>query len=344
MITSSMNFEIKIIEKKQQWEKFVDDFAPHTFLQTWQWKLSQEIMGSKTFALGIFKREVLVGVAFVYKIKARRGSYLFCPHGPLIEKDFEAAFEEFFGYLKKLAKKEKVDFIRICPLEIETEEKNIFFKKMGFIGSPMHSHPELSWMLNLEPEEKILLSNMKKRTRYSITKAVKDGVEVVISDSIENIDEFYDVYTETAKRQIFVPFSKDYIKKEFEIFSKENKILLFFAKCKGEIIATAMVIYSNGSGYYHHGASTRKHSSIPASEFLQWNAILEAKKRGMKLYNFWGISDDDNPNHPWTGITRFKKGFGGFDERYVHSQDYPVTLKYWLNYCIETLRRIKRKY
>lgn len=339
-----MPINIKTIESRDVWEKFVNEYEPHTFLQNWEWKLSQEIMGNKTFNLGIYNGDKLIGVAFVYKISARRGSFLFCPHGPLVNDDKENAYKEFFAFIKKMAKEEKVDFIRISPLEIKTEKICNLFKQSGFRDAPLHMHPELAWILNIEPSEEKLLKEMKKRTRYSINKAEKDGVELISSTELKDLDAFYDVYMETANRQDFVPFSKEYIRKEFDIFGKENKILIFFAKYQGEIIATAMIIYSNGSGFYHHGASTRKHSNITASEFLQWQAIREAKKRGMKLYNFWGVAPDDAPNHPWIGLSRFKKGFGGFEEAYVHAQDFSVTMKYWLNYIVETVRRIKRKY
>lgn len=343
-IKNMSEVRIKQIESEQQWSSFVDEFAPHTFLQSWQWKLSQDVMGNKTFALGIFNDEEIIGGAFVYEINAKRGSFLFCPHGPLIKENWQENFKILFEYLKVLAKKEKVDFIRISPLEIATVEKNEFFKELGFKDAPIHMHPELGWLLDVSLTEEQLLANMKKRTRYSINKAKKDGVEIVSFSDASCIEEFYPVYLETAKRQVFVPFSKEYVKKEFEIFSKTNKINVFFAKYKGEVLTTAMIIYTNGSGFYHHGASIRKYPNITSAEFLQWHAILEAKKRGLALYNFWGISPEDHKNHPWAGVTQFKKGFGGFSEEYVHAQDYPVTLKYWLSYLIETARRIRRNY
>jgi len=336
--------EIKRIETKEKWDEFIEEISAHTFLQSWEWRLAQEMMGNKIFNLGIFDGDKIIGVAFVYVIRAKRGSFLFCPHGPLISKNWENSFSDLLKYLRELAKKEKVDFIRISPLDKKSDDKIALFRRLGFRKAPIHMHPELSWLLDLQLSEEELLKNMKKRTRYSINKAQKDGVEIISSTDSKDIEDFYKIYIETAKRQIFVPFSKDYVKKEFEIFNKQGKIMLFFAKYKGEIITTAMIIYSNGSGFYHHGASIRSRSSITSSEYLQWGAILEAKKRGLKLYNFWGISPEENKNHPWTGVTQFKKGFGGFPEEYVPTQDYPLTLKYWLNYMIETVRRIKRKY
>jgi lipid II:glycine glycyltransferase (peptidoglycan interpeptide bridge formation enzyme) len=105
-----------------------------------------------------------------------------------------------------------------------------------------------------------------------------------------------------------------------------------------------MIVYTNNSAFYHHGASIRKYSNITASELLQWIAIKEAKQNGLSYYNFWGIVREKEKNHPWAGLSKFKKGFGGFEEEYLHAQDYVLRVKYWLNYLIEITRKIKRGY
>jgi lipid II:glycine glycyltransferase (peptidoglycan interpeptide bridge formation enzyme) len=83
---------------------------------------------------------------------------------------------------------------------------------------------------------------------------------------------------------------------------------------------------------------------------LQWEAIKEAKSRGCKTYNFWGIAPEiKNPEdikvslHPWAGLSLFKMGFGGERKEYVKTQDLDVSPKYWLNYIIEVLRKHKRR-
>jgi len=70
---------------------------------------------------------------------------------------------------------------------------------------------------------------------------------------------------------------------------------------------------------------------VPAAYLLQWEAIREVKSRGCKLYNFWGISDERR-NHPWAGLTLFKKGFGGFSKEYLLAQDLPLRPFYWLSF------------
>ena len=76
---------------------------------------------------------------------------------------------------------------------------------------------------------------------------------------------------------------------------------------------------------------------------LQWEAIVEAKKRGSEIYDFWGYADPvKDPNHPYAGPTLFKMGFGGYVDKYVKTQDFVISPKYWINYIIEVSRKIKR--
>ena len=77
---------------------------------------------------------------------------------------------------------------------------------------------------------------------------------------------------------------------------------------------------------------------------MQWEAIKEAKQRGCEEYNFWGIAPNDNKNHPWAGLSLFKKGFGGYRRDYVKTQDLPLSKVYTLiTRPFEKLRKIKRR-
>lgn len=340
-----MKIKINEIKDKSIWDNFLDSHSPNTFLQTWEWGEAQASLHNKIFRLGIFSDDQLVGLAFVYKIVARRGSFLFCPHGPILNCEIEKVFNDFIVYIKNIASKEKVDFIRMSPLIPNSEKNKQIFFENNFREAPVHMmHPELAWILDISLSEEELFKAMKKRHRNSVSRAKREGVEIIQTQEVEDIDKFYGIYKRTADRQNFVPFSKEYVKKEFKIFLQNNKASLFFAYYNNEIIATAIIIFSHDSGFYHHGASIRKYSNIPASEFLQWSAILECKKRGLSKYNFWGIAPENAKNHPWFGLTKFKKGFGGYSEEYLHVKDLPLSKKYWLNYIIETVRKIKKGY
>jgi lipid II:glycine glycyltransferase (peptidoglycan interpeptide bridge formation enzyme) len=321
-------------------------------LQSWHWGEFHKSLGDKIFRLGIFDNEEIVGAALAIKVLARRGAFLFLPYGPAISRKSKVESRKsgaeilkiLTDYLKDLAKEEKCCFIRISPLLIKNEENIKIFKDLKFRESPIHLKPETTWLLDIEPSEEEILKGMRKTTRNLIRRGYRENIQIVKSENSEDLDKFYKIYQETAERQNFVPFSKEYLKKEFSAFAKEKYISLFFAKHKGELLSASLFIFYGNQGFYHHSASLRDNSKIPTSYLLLWEAIKEAKKRNCKIFNFWGIAPPDKSKHPWQGLTLFKKGFGGYQKNLIRAQDLAINNRYWINWAIETFRRIKRGY
>lgn len=353
-------YKINTVSYKKEWEDFLTQCDEKTFLQSWNWGEFQKSLGYKIWRFGVYENQALISVALVILHRARRASFLLVPHGPVVMKhgtwNMEQVMEILLEKLKDLANQEKVaqlsgptppsgvDFIRINPIWQRTLENEKLFKDLGFRLRALHTHPESSWKLNIEKPEAQILDSMRKTTRYLILKAQKDtDLEIFQSNNIADIEIFNQMHLEVVKTQKFVPFSLEYFKKEFSAFLPDNQIAIFFAKYKGQIIAASYGIFWSGRAFYHHAALLPEYKKIPASYLLQWHAIKEAKKQGCSVYDFWGYSDPVKyPKHPYSGPTLFKMGFGGYKEEYVKAQDFVISKKYWLNYIIETIRRIKR--
>lgn len=311
-----------------------------TFLQSWNWGEFQQRMGNRVWRLGSYEDNNggLSSVALVIKVSAKRGTFLLVQHNPGIE-------EALLSKLKEIAKEENCNFIRMAPLLERNKENQEIFKELGFRESPMHASAyEATWKLDITPSEDELLGEMRKTTRYLIKQAQKNP-DIVIekSDRLEDVEFYQKLNKEVAKRQKFVPFSDGYIKNEFEVFSGDGQAFWFFGKYKDEIAAAALVIFWSGVGFYHQAASDFKYAKFSIPYLLQWEAIREAKRRGCKLYDFWGYVDTKcQPRHPWAGPTLFKMGFGGKAYEYVKTQDLPLSKRYWLTYIFEKLRKIRR--
>ena len=337
---------LKEITNKHIWEDFFTAAEEKSFLQSWNWGEFQKAMGNKIWRFGLYKDNDLVAESLVVRIKAKRGTFLFVPHGPVVlsKKNLESVLSSLVGELKKLAKNQKCSFVRISPICEKNDENIKIFEKIGFREAPIHMHPELTWELNILPSEKEILMQMRKTTRYLIRQGLKDeDIQIYQSQKLEDIDVFNRIHQEVVRRQRFVPFSLNYLKKEFLCFSPDNQISIFFGKYKEEILASAIIVYWQGIGFYHHGATSLKYPKIPVSYLLQWEAIKEAKKRGCRLYNFWGIAPEgSSKKHPWWGLSLFKKGFGGYKKEYVKTQDLVLNPRYWLNWGIEKVRKKKR--
>ena len=398
------DIQIKEITQKQVWEGFLMGCEEKTFLDSWNWGEFQKKMGYKIWRLGIYSNKQLIAAALVVKITAKRGSFLFIPHSPVIQSDGDplsaslaesgspskSPLKSLLEKLKEIAKQENCSFIRISPIwparnashsdagGVRNEENIKVFKDLGFRDAPIHMHPESTWELDIRPSEDELLMNMRKTTRYLIRQAQKNkDIEIIQTpafaeasafgrrsrlrptksagkQNLEDVEKFNQLYQDTKTRHHFTPFSLNYLKNEFLSFTPDNQpirqaqgchevqISIFFVKYKNEIISSAMIIFWQGIGFYHQGASSQKYSKIPVSYLLQWEAIKEAKKRGCKIYNFWGIAPSFKKRHPWYGLSLFKMGFGGYKKEYVKTQDLVLSPKYWINFIIERLRKTKR--
>lgn len=342
--------EIKEIISKNEWEDFLLQCADKTFLQSWNWGEFNLMSGNKIWRLGIYNGQNLMGLALALKVSAKRGTFLFIPHGPVVLdglplKDKKEILELLLLQLGGIAKEENASFIRVSSLFKENEDNKNIFLDLGFKLAPMHASAyEATWKLDIFPQEQQLLSNMRKTTRYLIKKVLENtDVSIEKSTNLKDVEIYQKLNKEVSKRQKFIPFSANSIKNEFEIFNKDNEVIFLFGKYKGEVAAGAMVIFWSGMAFYHQAASLGKFSKFSIPYLLQWEAIKEAKIRNCKIYDFWGFTDPNKfPKHPWAGPTLFKMGFGGYKEEYVKTQDFIISKKYWINYIIESFRKKKR--
>lgn len=324
---------------QKEWDAFIETHSPWSFFQSFLWGEVQEKLGNEVSRLTIEDKE-LAGIAQVITVRAKRGIFLHLRHGPVFKSTevFKKYWPELRDYLKEYAKKSGAAFVRISPMIEDTAENRNFLKNLNLRPSPVQAmDAETCWVLDLTSSEDDLLKNMRRTTRYLIRQAEKLGVDISLSN---NMELFMNLYKQTAQRHHFVPHSG--IREEYEVFSKNKKTLFLLGTHNDELLAGALILFSGHQAIYHHGASIP--SKIPVPYLLQWKAILEAKKRDASIYNFWGIAPENKPDHPWQGITRFKKGFGGREMRFVHAHDLPFSPQYTISYTIETARRLWRGY
>ncbi len=291
-----MQYEIKEIQTKETWEDFLKQQAEKTFLQSWNWGEFQILQGNKIWRFGVYENNELIGVALTIKVSARRGKFLFVPHGPIVKNPQSQILSTLLGELKSLAKKENASFVRISPFWQRTEENKKIFKDLGFREAPIHMHAEVTWELDIQQSEEEILAGMRKTTRYLIRQAQKNpDIQIEKSNNINDLEKFNPVYLETAKRHNFTVFSSDYLRDQFAAFSSDNQIQFFFGKYKGEIISVAIFVFWQNIAFYHHSGSLLKNSKISIAAsislfFLNISfalSIFSLGAEGMLFNNFF---------------------------------------------------------
>lgn len=335
-----MKFQIKPIFDESVWESYNLNSSFPSLFQSWSIGEADKKVGLTVVRLGFYKDNKLVGIAQVNKIIAKRGHFLHIRGGPIL-KDFND-FPKYLPLLKNYFQNDQAFFIRISPPLLASDDKSLaVLTKIGFrdVSIPLLD-AEVSWVLDIDKNEDLLLSQMRKTTRYLIRKAQKLGVVITQSRYKSAAEDLVKLYKIMVKEKGIVAHKG--ILEEFMELSKNGQAVIFRGYYENKLLGAALIVFYGDEAIYHHSAHLRTEEDIPVSYLLQWEAILEAKKRGKKRYNFWGIEPTQNPRHPWYGLTQFKMGFGGYARHFIRAKDLPLSPFYAFTWFIETLRRVKR--
>ena len=337
--------KINIIKNIQEWDEFLSTQDNVLFTQYSAYGKFYEKQGEKFWIIGVYNdSEKLIGGSLVVSTHAKRGNFLFLPYGPIIDYNDEQVFKKLMHFIIDLARREECDFVRVSPFIDDTNNHQKLFKSNSFRKAPIHMLAETTWLLDITSDEDDLLMNMKKNHRNLIRRCLREEVRVVKVVDDKSLKRLNDLHDITAQKHNFHRFPREYINNEFNSFVNEGGALIFEAYLPdGTLDASSIIMFAGSMGAYRHSASLNIDRKLPTSYLIQWQAILETKKRGLKVYNFWGIAPNgSSKKHPFAGITHFKKGFGGYQKNLLPCQDFPLTSKYWLTYIIESLRRIRR--
>lgn len=341
-----MNYNLSEIKDKDTWNNFLteNNFEFISFLSSWEWWDFQALAWKKVVRLWIYNNDKLVWLLPLIVNKAKRWTYLFAAHSPMILEDY--SFFEVINWLieeiKEIWKIEWADFIRFNSPVKNTKSNKAKFNKLGFIDAPMHEHAEDTHILDLSNSEEELFNNIKKGDRYYINRAKKEWVEIVKWNKKENIDKLKEMHKKHSEKVWYHAFSDDFIDNLYECFW--DNITTIWTKYNWLTESILMTIKFWKSCVYYIAASDILNHKFSPNYLCQWEAIIDAKNKWCITYNFWWVSPDDNPKHPISWVTKFKRKFWWQDYSLLHAQDLPLTNKYWFNYLIETIRRKKRWY
>ena len=337
-----MKYTVKTVEKQSEWDEFVTSHPDANFLQSWDFYEFYQSRGFDIVRRGIYdENDQLVGVYAGEVEPAKRGRHLAVAGGPIFDWTNQEIKNLIFSDMKLQAKKLKCTFVRVRP-QLENNSANAqIFQQLGFRKAPMYLSVEFAGVLNLENSEEEILKNMRQRLRRALRKAEKNRITIEKTSDPQAIHDFYQIELQTAKRHDFYAFSEDFLTKQFAAFAKNDEAILYIAKLNGEILAENFMIFYGNEASYHYGVSSELGTKYSGAPLLHMEAMRDARKRGIKRYNFWGIVDENDTKHRFYGVSVFKRGFGVEELKYLEARDLVLDkISYYTKTLpIETLRR-----
>jgi lipid II:glycine glycyltransferase (peptidoglycan interpeptide bridge formation enzyme) len=162
-------------------------------------------------------------------------------------------------------------------------------------------------VIDLGSNNQALLNKMKAKTRYNINLAQKNNLRVEITDKLDQ--DIEKVLNGNSWRNGLYGMNNYWLRAELEAFG--DKAFVVKVSDGRSLVATAIYLTSDTTVYYMQNGSTDTGRKLMAPTLAVWAGIEEGKRRGLKSFDFDGVSDERKPIKKWSGLTRFKEGFGG---------------------------------
>lgn len=287
---------MKPVDQKDDWNLYVMEHGPRSgaFLQSWEWGNAKMQLGYMVDRLETNEAKCLVEHMPLPLGKA----YGRISRGPVgvsheAERDMVALLKQ---------KREHELFLRVDA-------------SRPVVGKPTAEwQPAHTLITNLQATDDELLAQMHSKTRYNIRLAERKGVEVMLDAGPDGFDAFIELTEATYRRHKIGAHSRKHYEAIMDHLDGEGDAPMAFvaiAKHGDDVLAANMMIDWNGTRTYLHGASSDTKKNLMAPYLLHWKLMQHAKLKGLTSYDWWGTAPPGVKNHPWSGVTRFKKGFGG---------------------------------
>lgn len=311
---------------KEEWNVLVKKHVPISggFMHAWEWGEFQKHHDRDVRRIVSHENDGVMLAQAITLHAPLNISYWLVPKGPVGNASL--------AFMRQILERELqgVDYIRTEAAE----------RLPGTIPAK-EMHPKTTRILDLSQGYDAVFGDFTARVRYNVRLAKKKGV-VTEFVGLDRFHEFIELMKQTAERDAFSLHEMEYYRLMLESLSgaSECSAKLAIASKDSIPLAATLTIDAFGTRTYLHGASGNMLRELKATHALQDFVIQDACQAGMSYYDFWGIAPEGaGKNHPWAGITEFKKAFGGSVLSSPGSFDLPLHKGKYLLYRLARFTR-----
>lgn len=177
----------------------------------------------------------------------------------------------------------------------------------GFPAFPVYRQ-----LIDLTASEEELRSAVRKSNKPHINWGEKSLSLSTYDDSNitpEIFEQFRQLHIAASSRETRPPGSWQLQFRQI----MERRAFLIAGRLNGQLVTAALFLCSASYCYYGVSASVREMFDKPLSHAVLWRSVLEAKRRGCRLYEVGELVDlyPSGFSEKERNISEFKRGFGG---------------------------------
>ena len=308
---------------RDAWNAFVADNGGD-FLQSWEWGDLQAQEGARVWRFWINEGGERHAAFQVYTQKTRIGTYLYIPHGPVLQKGYA---------LDRKGQNAFVRFVRtIDPASMFVLSEPLKLLDLAALPAGWNLQPPKTLWIDTAHPLDVIRKDVAYSRRQGMGYAVKHGVMIAHGRSREYLDAFTGLIRKTASRQHFGIFQPEHYAHILATLPSE----IFVASHDGVPIAAAQIVWWGHKAFYLHAGSDDGNKKLRAPDLLVWSVIEEAQRRGCAVFDFWGVDAAR-----WPGVTAFKRSFGGTEVVFSPGRIMVIhRLRYWAYIAYKRVRKL----
>jgi len=285
---------------ERQWDAFIEKSPDATFFHRAGWK--KVIETAFSHRAYFFYAEVageIKGVLPLVHINSRLfGSSLsslpFCVYGGVVAED------EMIRQMLEQAAIELAQKLGVESLEFRNQSQQ-------HEDWPAKRELYVTFRKEIDPDPEQNLKNIPRKQRAMVRKGIKAALE---SSWDENVDHFYDAYSQSVHALGTPVFSKRYFQILKEVFAADCRILTITKDDR--LIASVMNFYFRDQVLPYYGGGTAEARAVKGNDFMYWEVMRQSCEQGIRVFDY-------GRSKVGTGSYSFKKNWG-FEPQPLHHE------------------------
>ena len=315
-----MTFRPAVEGDQDAWQGLLAREPSGDFLHDWGWAAVAAHDGHPQRRYLVLEGDTPVAEAAAQVRRIALGrSFWYVPHGPVTDYAHPGAAARIRVLVEGLVGEARADHAVALRLEPRIESGA---PEVDILDELAHRVPERlqvgqTRIVDLADDD-ALLAGFDADTRYGVRRAAREGVEISINADPEDrsaVERLHELVRATQRRAGFRLPPVERYWTAWQALAGAGRACLVEARRGGETLAIGMLVIEGEQSFYLFAGSRRESPGEPkhyASYAAQWAMMLEARARGARRHDLWGVEPAGaGPDHPWYGVGLFKKGFGG---------------------------------
>lgn len=189
-------------------------------------------------------------------------------------------------------------------------------------------------VVNLRGGWNTVHSRLENRVRYSQRLAIRRGT-VVEKVGKEGLTAFHALYSKTAQYHSLQAHTESCFRELFASAATHSLHLdLYLATANDKPAASAIIARNNIEAWYLFASSDPAFKHVAGPTAILYQALKDCAEDGIEVIDLLGVAPSGAYDHPLSGLSLFKSGFGGVRKSRAGAWDFVINQKAYSDYSL----------